>query len=83
MIEIYCRHKEGNKELCPKCIELIRYAEERLSMCPFGEKKTTCRQCTIHCYKPDMKSRIREVMKYSGPRMILYNPRAAIKHMFS
>mgnify|MGYP000223040950 CR=1 FL=1 len=55
MVRLYCRKKEGNKQLCPRCEELLGYARIRLSRCPFGENKSTCRQCSIHCYKPEMK----------------------------
>lgn len=83
MIRIYCRRSEGNDELCPGCIALLEYARLRLSKCPFGENKTSCRKCTVHCYRPDMKERIKVVMRYSGPRMILYHPMAAIRHLIS
>lgn len=73
MIRLYCRRKEGNKELCPQCLELLEYARTRLSRCPFGENKTTCRLCPVHCYKPEMKKRMQEVMRYAGPRMLLYH----------
>lgn len=81
MIRIYCRYKEGNKELCPACLELLQYAHSRLGSCPFGEKKKTCRRCPIHCYKPEMKKRMQEVMRYAGPRMIFFHPTAAIRHL--
>lgn len=82
MIRLYCRRKEGNKELCPRCRELLEYAHARLSRCPFGEEKSTCRLCTVHCYKPEMKERMRAVMRYAGPRMLLYHPIAAIRHLW-
>lgn len=82
MIEMYCRQKEGNKELCDQCSELIRYAEKRLLNCPFGERKTSCRKCTIHCYSPEMKVKIKKVMRFSGPRMLFYTPFEALKHLF-
>lgn len=81
MIRLYCKKKEGNKELCIPCQELLDYAMARLSKCPFGEKKSTCRLCSVHCYKPLMRAKMREVMRYSGPRMLLYSPTAAIKHL--
>ena len=82
MIRIYCRKKEGNEQLCPACEEVLKYAEARLDRCPFGEKKTSCKRCTIHCYKPVMRERMRQIMRYSGPRMILYAPWEALRHLF-
>ena len=81
-IEIYCRKKHGHKkgELCEECSELLEYAHKRLSYCKFGENKTTCGKCPIHCYKKDMKIKIKEVMRFSGPRLIIYNPVELIKH---
>jgi len=83
MIRIYCRHHEGNRELCDDCTALLEYARRRLANCPLGEDKTSCRKCTVHCYRPDMKERVRAVMRYSGPRMILYHPVAALRHAIS
>ena len=82
MIRLYCQKKEGNSELCPKCHELLDYAHSRLDRCRYGEEKPTCKKCPIHCYRPDMKERVRAVMRWSGPRMMLYHPVAAIKHIY-
>ena len=81
MIRLYCRHREGNSELCPDCRALLEYARARLDKCPFGNAKTSCRKCTVHCYTPAMRKRIRSVMRYSGPRMILLAPWAFFKHL--
>lgn len=81
MVRIYCRHKEGNRELCPACRELLDYARRRLSHCPFGESKKSCRRCPIHCYSPAMRERVRLVMRFSGPRMLIYCPLEAIRHL--
>ena len=83
MIEIYCRKKHRNKsELCDECQELLNYANKRLDFCKFGEDKSFCSKCQIHCYKKDMKLKIKQVMKFSGPWLIVYSPRQFIKHIF-
>jgi hypothetical protein len=76
MIEIYCwkKHRQKRGELCGECTELLEYAMQRLDSCPFGERKPTCRKCPVHCYRPEMRKRIKEVMKFSGPRLLLYDP---------
>ncbi len=81
MIHLYCRKHEGNKTLCPECKELLEYADRRLDHCRYGSGKPTCKKCPIHCYRPEMKERIRIVMRWAGPRMILYHPVAAVKHI--
>ena len=62
MIRLYCRKKEKNTVLCPDCEELLRYAHARLDRCPFGEKKSSCKKCTVHCYKPVMRERMRQTL---------------------
>lgn len=83
MIRLYCRKKEKNSSLCDECASLISYAHQKLDLCKFGNQKTSCKKCPVHCYKPAMRQRIREVMRFAGPRMILYHPAAAIRHLFS
>lgn len=83
MIRMYCLHKEGNKTICPDCAKLIQYAHSRLDHCPFGSEKNSCRKCRIHCYRPEMATKIRTVMRYAGPRMMLYHPRHAIMHLLN
>ncbi len=41
-----------------------------------------CSNCKVRCYKPEMREAIRKVMRYSGPRMLLYHPLAAIYHLY-
>lgn len=81
MIEIYCKKNHGHSNgLCEECQELLNYAEKRLSLCKFGEKKSTCSRCPIHCYKKDMKEKVKKVMKFSGPRLIIYSPLELVRH---
>ncbi|HXY54044.1 MAG TPA: nitrous oxide-stimulated promoter family protein [Nitrospirota bacterium] len=82
MIRVYCRghHGVAEKSLCTECKDLEAYARQRLDRCPFQERKTTCANCTVHCYKPDMGEKIRGVMKYAGPRMAYLHPFLALFH---
>ena len=81
MIALYCKKHHGGKRLCPQCAALDRYARQRSDRCPFMETKTFCSNCKVHCYRPDMRARIKEVMRFSGPRMIFYHPGMAARHM--
>ena len=81
MIAIYCRKKHGSNQLCPDCAALDAYARLRSEKCPFMETKTFCSNCKVHCYKKDMREKIREVMRFSGPRMIFHHPVMAIRHV--
>ena len=82
MVRLYCEKKEGNKELCRECKDILDYAYARLDHCKFGEKKSSCKKCPIHCYKPSMREKMREVMRFSGPRILFYHPLEAIRHLF-
>lgn len=82
MIALYCKKKHGTKHtLCEECAELDRYARLRSDKCPFMETKTFCSNCKVHCYKPVMREKIREVMRFAGPRMMFYRPIPALRHM--
>ena len=81
MIALYCRRNHGGKVLCPDCAALDSYARQRSDRCPFMETKTFCSNCHVHCYRKDMRERIRAVMVFSGPRMIFYHPVMAIRHV--
>ncbi len=82
MIEIYCWRKHKNKrgELCKECSELLKYAYEKLEKCPFGEEKPTCKKCKVHCYSPKMREKVKEVMRFSGPRLLIFSPLNWIVH---
>ena len=82
MIRLYCKKKHGRKtELCTECQTLHDYAMMRSDKCPFMETKTFCSNCKIRCYKSDMREKIREVMRFSGSRIIFHHPVMAIRHV--
>lgn len=80
MITLRCREHHGKDELCSDCARLVEYSARRLQKCPFQDGKTTCAKCPVHCYRPDMRQSIREVMRYAGPRMIYRHPVMALGH---
>ena len=83
MIELWCGENHGSLERCGECRELLDYSLGRLDRCKFGNAKTKCHKCPVHCYRPDMRERIRAVMRFSGPRMILHHPLEAIRYLVS
>lgn len=83
MIVLYCRKRHAASPPCDECRKLVEYAEKRLDSCRYGQRKSTCKKCTTHCYTSEYRNRIREVMRFSGPRMILYHPLFALKHFFN
>ena len=82
MIIIYCKakHRKG-KVKCEDCQALLDYACKRLDCCKFGERKPVCLHCPIHCYTLNMRNRIKDVMQFSGPRMIYKHPKLAVLHL--
>lgn len=82
MIRLYCNKNHGTKNtLCDDCEALTQYAMLRSDKCPFMETKTFCSNCRVHCYNTQMREKIREVMRFSGPRMMLVHPVMAIRHL--
>jgi len=81
MIELYCHLNHNPIKLCEECAYLINYADKKLSKCPFSDNKPACNQCTVHCYRHEERNRIKEIMRFSGPRMIYRHPYLAIMHI--
>lgn len=68
-------------EVCADCAELLRYAEKRRAFCP-KDPKPFCSYCDTHCYEPDMRGYMREVMRYAGPRSWMHGHAVdGIKHL--
>ncbi|MEI6860044.1 MAG: nitrous oxide-stimulated promoter family protein [Shewanella sp.] len=85
MVKIYCK-AHHNAELvsnCQECQEFLTYAYTKLDRCPYGQGKPTCNKCPVHCYKPHMKEKAREIMIFAGPKMLLPHPIMALRHLLS
>ncbi len=82
MAYLFCSRRHGGGQgLCTACKELLAYASRRLDKCPYGKDKPACSNCPIHCYKPDMRERIRDIMRFAGPRMVWRHPVLAVCHL--
>lgn len=81
MIQLYCLKVHGQRQLCDECQELLDYAYHRIDACPFVETKTFCSQCKVHCYSPQMRMKIKAVMRFSGPRLFFSHPWLLFRHM--
>jgi Nitrous oxide-stimulated promoter len=84
-VRIYCRSKHDDRQrakvdvedivsreifLCHDCAELVTYAQEKRRKCPL-DPKPSCKRCHIHCYSREYRDRVREIMAFSGRRMIM------------
>ncbi len=79
MVELYCRKNHSGK-LCKQCQELLEYSFMRIESCPLLKKVIFCSSCEVHCFKESKSREIKKVMRFSGPRMILYHPLLALKY---
>lgn len=91
MVAIYCagNHDAASRTeraycgepVCPECKAVDDYAVLRTDRCRQMHTKTSCEQCPHHCYRPQEREQIRQVMRYAGPRMMTKHPIAAIRHL--
>lgn len=91
MVALYCAGNHGDcprtqnahcgEAVCDKCAALDSYAVERTRQCKRMDVKTSCEECENHCYRPEQREEIRQVMRYAGPRMLAKHPIAAIRHL--
>ncbi len=91
MIALYCtgHHEAGartevahcGEPVCAECAALDAYAVLRTQRCRKMDVKTSCDKCENHCYRAAERERVREVMRYSGPRMLGRHPIAAFRHL--
>ena len=84
MADYYCKkHHYPEKNQCCDCEKLVEYAFLKLDKCFYGEGKPICSECKIHCYSITMRKKIKDIMRYSGPRMIYIHPVASLKHLMA
>ena len=82
MIELYCRHKLHTKEMPEEYQRLTDFSARRLDHCRWGENKPACKNCPIHCYPRKEREQIRQIMRWTGPRMLLFAPLEVVRHIW-
>lgn len=68
--EIVQTAKKRRLVLCKECAALLEHGMTKRANCPLIPKPA-CKNCHIHCYSPEYRQRIREIMAYSGRKMVL------------
>ncbi len=89
---LYCGAKHGDRKkaraiggcdalLCGECATLVEYGMEKRRRCPL-DPKPSCKKCRIHCYGRDYRAKVREIMAFSGRRMIMRGRLDYLRHYF-
>ncbi len=79
MIDIYYKQFKDEEHLAER-EDVLSYAMTRLNYCRFSEDKPTCKVCPVHCYKKSYQEKMKLIMRYSGPRMMIYHPIMSVEH---
>jgi hypothetical protein len=61
--------------------EGFAYAELRFDKCLFADNEPTCDNCPVHCYEPAMRDRVKQILRYAGPRVMYNHLFMAIRHI--
>jgi len=84
-VEVYCNGKHdgsekqafmlpeglGARHMCAGCADFMTYAISKRLKCPLEAEKPSCKKCRIHCYGKAEREKIREIMAYSGRRLMM------------
>lgn len=78
------RFVEGGKpfNLCDECADFFAYAVMKRQKCPLEAEKPSCKHCRIHCYASQQRAKVRQIMAWSGRRMILRGRLDYLWHYF-
>lgn len=95
-VEVYCagKHRDaeqtpialpaglGGRTLCPECASFLEYAITKRLRCPLEAEKPTCKHCRIHCYDKPHLEKVREIMSYSGRKLMMMGRVDYLWHYF-
>lgn len=95
-VEVYCKGKHGaverstftlpagmgERRLCAECAAFMEYSVSKRLRCPLEAEKPTCKHCRIHCYATEQRQKVREIMSWSGRRLMLRGRLDYVWHYF-
>ena len=95
-VEVYCAGKHGatersdfavqthnaTRKLCSECSAFMTYAITKRLKCPLEAEKPSCKHCRIHCYAPQEREKIREIMSYAGRKLMMRGRLDYVWHYF-
>lgn len=95
-VEVYCAGRHGSSErslfclpagvggrrLCSECAEFMAYAVARRMKCPLEAGKPSCKHCRVHCYTKANLAKVKEIMAYSGKKLLLRGRLDYLWHYF-
>lgn len=81
---IYCRknHAPEKGVLCSSCQSELKYAVHKTKICTEKDMGKTCSECRVHCFEPEHREKIREIMRFSGPRLMWSHPLLSMRYVF-
>lgn len=95
-VEVYCAGKHGSearspftlsenlgeRKICSECAVFMEYAVTKRLKCPLEAEKPSCKHCRIHCYGREQREKVREIMSYSGRKLMLRGRLDYVWHYF-
>jgi hypothetical protein len=72
---------DGKHQVCAECREFLAYAVARRINCPL-DPKPVCKHCPVHCYKPNYRQQVKDVMRFSGKYLLLRGRLDLLWHYF-
>lgn len=82
---IYCdaHHRKAERDargLCASCGEAIDATFARAANCP-NHRSGNCEDCDVKCQRGDAQVRIKQIMRYSAPRMLFRHPLMTLEYL--
>jgi hypothetical protein len=82
MIRRHCWRRHGHRlDLCPQCRDLLEYAASRLDACVHGDAKPPCLRCPVHCFRPEMRAAIRQIMRENRLWFLCRHPLHSLRYL--